>query len=164
MFFSQLFCLFVCFAILKLPVFLSLRISTPLSLNNERTLALLVELASLSPTADALLQDEYLAREYLLAQLFEEHVLCVLEKHLALAELIVSVDERSAQARLAYASRRRCAVLHVRRFHVVDQEPIAIDKIGIRVAYRVAGAADAYRFHHARVAQLAYNQLSIKQL
>jgi len=135
-----------------------LQIPPPVRLDHQRALARLQKLSSLRPPTNTLLQHENLPGQRLLPQLLQIHVLGIFKEHFSFTQLVVS----STQHGLADPSRRSATVLFVRGLNTIDKEAVTIDKVAVGVADRVAGASNPDRFHHARVAKLTHDQLTVE--
>jgi hypothetical protein len=88
-------------AVAHRAVLAALPVAAPLGLDEEGAVFGAQELAPLRPAADALLQHEDLARQRLLAQLLQLHVLRVLQEHLFVggeASLLVFVFVMKVQS------------------------------------------------------------------
>ncbi len=83
-----------------------------------------------------------------------------LQKDFGFAQLIIGI----LQDLFADFACCHWTVFLVRRHDAVDEKPVAINKVRIRVSYGITSTTDPYGFHHARIAQLTHDQLTIKVL
>lgn len=70
----------------------------------------------------------------------------------------------SVNAILADSFRSSIAVDSVRRPNSIDEDAISVDEAGVEVSDGVAATTNADRVQHARIAQLAHNQLGVDHL
>ena len=83
-----------------------------------------------------------------------------LHEDLGFAELVVRISKNCSTDLV----RRRPALFWDWWLDAGNEDSVAVDKIGKRVADRIAGTADPNRFHHPGIAELTYAQCPIEQL
>uniref|UniRef100_A0A182KIA5 Uncharacterized protein n=1 Tax=Anopheles christyi TaxID=43041 RepID=A0A182KIA5_9DIPT len=138
---------------------LPLCVSLPVLLNRDRCGSHAQEASAIHPTANRTLQDENFARQDTVTLLLEKQIVRILQEHLRMSQLIV----RTSQHGGTDLRRRHPAIGPMGWRYAIDQKPVSFDEIAEIVPYRVTGAPNTNRLHHARVAQLPTAQGPIEQ-